>query len=476
MEIIKTSEVRAGILGLAIIFFLGFFSGCVLLDDPTYYLDITVINEEGGSVHKDPEEDEYLEGTKVTLTAVPADGWEFEEWKGDEEGTDEVLEVEMDEDKEITAVFVREEYSLKIEKEGEGEVEKEVLSTPAGGHAYETVIELTAVPADGWEFEEWKGDEEGTDEVIEIKMDEDKEITAVFVREEYSLKIEKEGEGEVEKEVLSTPAGGHAYETVIELTAVPADGWEFEEWKGDEEGTDEVIEIKMDENKEINAVFVEKKYSSTIRVHGVEKEDHLKAFSLKGDNFDYNFSKDDFSQEDGTLLYITEEILQGEENIELEVDNDVLTDFYYTFNDGMEKDEGTVSYFAPEINFYIDNQLKEIESFSGIHMEGLDIIFIEEGKVKIKNYHSLGVLDLEEGILTEGKHTDRNSNSINIDLDKGFISRDGDSLIIDFGEESLQDNRIENRGEAIKLTLLDEEGNVVSLIKVEVDIEVDENY
>ena len=79
--------------------------------------------------------------------------------------------------------------SKEIEVEAEIRYNLEVLATPngsgavtpsAGTYSAESVIELTAVPADGWEFVEWTGDYVGTDNPITITFDDSKSITANF--------------------------------------------------------------------------------------------------------------------------------------------------------------------------------------------------------------------------------------------------------------------------------------------------------
>ena len=73
---------------------------------------------------------------------------------------------------------------LEINVEGEGSTEP-----VEGTHTFKkgTVVTLKAIPTDGWKFDEWKGDATGTDNTIEIKMDEDMEITAVFEKEDNEI-------------------------------------------------------------------------------------------------------------------------------------------------------------------------------------------------------------------------------------------------------------------------------------------------
>ncbi|NGP90307.1 InlB B-repeat-containing protein, partial [Fodinibius halophilus] len=71
-----------------------------------------------GLVTKNPDQSEYEPGTTVTLTADPADGWEFVEWTGDLYGTQPTTEFTMDADKSITAVFEEKSYDLTVNTDG----------------------------------------------------------------------------------------------------------------------------------------------------------------------------------------------------------------------------------------------------------------------------------------------------------------------------------------------------------------------
>ncbi len=222
------------------------------------YHDLTINIEGGGSTEPEGGVHTYVYDTGVTITATPATGWWFSHWSGDvpedEEESDEITIV-MDGDKNITAHFMREEYTLEIAIEGEG-----VTDPSVGTHVYEygDEVVVTATPETGWYFSHWSGDvpedEEESDEIT-IFMDGDKTITAHFLREEYTLEITVEGEG-----VTDPPMGTHVYEYEDEVvvTATPATGWRFSHWSGDvlegEEESDEIT-IVMDSDKNITAHF-----------------------------------------------------------------------------------------------------------------------------------------------------------------------------------------------------------------------------
>jgi len=220
-----------------------------------YELTVDIVGE--GTVDIAPEQDQYMEGTDVTLTAFADEGWHFVEWTGDATGTDEEITITIDSDMTVTANFEEiPTYTLTVNIEGEGSV-----SRSPDQEVYEegTEVTLTASAADGWEFEEWTGDATGTNEQITITMDSDMTVTANFEEEEvvvetYTLTVNIEGEGSVSR---SPDLAEYEEGTTVTLTASADDGWEFEEWTGDATGTDEEITVTMNSDMTVTANFEE---------------------------------------------------------------------------------------------------------------------------------------------------------------------------------------------------------------------------
>ena len=105
---------------------------------------------------------------------------------------------------------------------------------------------------------EWKGDVTGTENPTQITIDKAKSVTAVFVKKQYPLTIEIEGEGTVSEKVIKAGAAtDYNSGTIVELTAKPSDGWELKEWTGDIASTENPVQITVDEAKNISAVFSE---------------------------------------------------------------------------------------------------------------------------------------------------------------------------------------------------------------------------
>ena len=143
-------------------------------------------------------------------------------------------------------------YTVKVTTEGEG------TATASRSKGLEGMgVILTAVPAEGWQFVEWVVVAGGV--IIENNMfnigTANVEVKAVFEKIPHTVTITTEGQGTAS----ALPASG-TEGTLVTLTAVPDEGWEFAEWKVVSGGvtiTDNAFTIGT-ENVEISAVFREK--------------------------------------------------------------------------------------------------------------------------------------------------------------------------------------------------------------------------
>ncbi|GAA3325056.1 hypothetical protein GCM10020331_055360 [Ectobacillus funiculus] len=57
---------------------------------------LTKISNGQGTIQSNPNDKEFTDGDVITLTATPAQGWEFSHWAGDASGTDPKVIVKMD--------------------------------------------------------------------------------------------------------------------------------------------------------------------------------------------------------------------------------------------------------------------------------------------------------------------------------------------------------------------------------------------
>ena len=204
---------------------------------------------------------DYTKGSIVKLTAEPSQEWVFSRWTGDYNGTENPIEINMTEEKTLTAIFEKVTYSLSIETQGEGSVSEALISAgKLTDYNSGSVVKLTALPSSGWIFSNWSGDYEGIENPVEIDITEEKNILAVFIEGDqeiqYNLSVSTQGEGSVSEELIeSSKITDYALGSLVRLTAYPSEGWTFSKWIGDYEGFESPVEISISESKNITAVF-----------------------------------------------------------------------------------------------------------------------------------------------------------------------------------------------------------------------------
>ena len=201
----------------------------------------------------------YDKGSTATIEGVPAEGYLFDHWEGDATGTDNPLELLMDDNKTVTAVFALIPPPVYSLTKTASPVEGGTVTDDGEGNFVEgSMATVTANPAEGYLFDHWEGDAAGTENPIEIFMDGNKEITAVFTEippNEYALNtaVSPAGAGSV----ATNGSGTYEEGTTAIAEAVPAAGYIFDHWEGSSDSTNATINLTMDANKSLTAVFAE---------------------------------------------------------------------------------------------------------------------------------------------------------------------------------------------------------------------------
>ncbi len=240
----------------------------IILSGCTYkwFFSLTVDINGEGTVLIDGSDESYIENiskhSSVNLTADASEGWEFNNWSGDIMSTENPLNIEIVEDTEITANFLKKEYSIDINIFGEGEV-KEVPEKDL--YEYGERVALIAQPKEKWEFLKWTGDLNSNDSIEEITVDSDKNVNAEFVQNKFELDIVSEGRGSI---IIEPEKEYYDLNEEVKLTARASDGWNFSNWTGDATGNDNHLTIEMNSDKSMTAIFSEEKYYLTLYSNG----------------------------------------------------------------------------------------------------------------------------------------------------------------------------------------------------------------
>jgi len=209
------------------------------------------VNVDGcGSVSVDPDLSYYSFGTLVNLIANPDLGWSFSHWIGDIVSNNNIENIVMDSSKSVTAYFTQNQYELNIYVVGNGTVEKEPYQEL---YVYGDVVNLTCFSEVGWVFDHWEQDITGNENPVSVVIDDNKYVTAVFVRSLYTLTVNVDGDGFVEV----NPSGPYYYGDEVSLIAVANNGSLFDHWSGDIESNNSCETIFIDGDKTVTAHFIE---------------------------------------------------------------------------------------------------------------------------------------------------------------------------------------------------------------------------
>jgi len=141
----------------------------------TYTLRMSIFPSGAGVVS--PSGGEYEPGTQLTLTATPASGYTFDHWSDDISGSSATTTITLDSNKHVNAVFGLIMHTLQVSINGDG-----TTSPVVGSHSYPdgAVVDLLAIPNEGWEFLTWSGDIQSYSPTITIRMGSSKSVTARF--------------------------------------------------------------------------------------------------------------------------------------------------------------------------------------------------------------------------------------------------------------------------------------------------------
>ena len=141
---------------------------------------------------------DYDSGTRVSLEAIPAQGYYFTGWSGALTGDANPAELTIDSPKSVTATFEKLSYELRVQTIGEGSVSEQIIDTgKSTDYLYDTTVRLTATSEEGSDFIEWE--DEGaltTDNPYDVTITEPRFIKAIF---EYDLFNEVVGKWKIKK-------------------------------------------------------------------------------------------------------------------------------------------------------------------------------------------------------------------------------------------------------------------------------------
>lgn len=253
-------------------------------------------------------------GTKLTVTATPADGWELVALTANDVDILSSKTFEVAENTMVRATFTQKApttYAVTLTKEGEGEVAltgaDDLNRVPAG-----TKLTVTAKPADGWELTVLTAN--GAD-ILSSKtfvVYNPTEIKAVFTKKApktYPVTLVKEGEGTVAisgADNLDAVKAG----SKLTVTATPADGWEVKSITANGKDITADKSFMITSNTIVKVVFARILHCNVVITYNIEGGGTI---SLRGDFAPrpVNFSPYSASFRQGSKLILSVQPMPG---------------------------------------------------------------------------------------------------------------------------------------------------------------------
>lgn len=136
----------------------------------------------GSIVYPDLNQIKYGEPLKLSATAN--NGYEFANWSVNDENISDQAEIELTalNDMKVVANFKKKLYPVQISSECEGGT---IEGYYTGNYEYESILNLKALPYEDFIFEKWQvnGTDAGNSPTLEIKVEKELNITALFTRQ-----------------------------------------------------------------------------------------------------------------------------------------------------------------------------------------------------------------------------------------------------------------------------------------------------
>ena len=218
--------------------------------EPDEFMLATSANPtEGGSI--EPADGSFVSGSTVSVQVQPSEGWLFDGWSGDTTASSNPLELIMDKNYELTASFSKQIVNLST---GVDPSEGGAVSPESGSYEYGSSVEVSATPAEGWQFVSWAGDTTISVNPVTVSVDKDYTLTAVFEKKSYQLTT---AASPADGGSVSPTSDSYSYGTAVDVEATAASGWAFTGWSGDTTTTDNPISIVVDKDYNVTANFRE---------------------------------------------------------------------------------------------------------------------------------------------------------------------------------------------------------------------------
>ena len=248
-----------------------------------YVIKVTANNDDWGSVEGTGV---YPEGTIIEISATPTDSTHFVGW--DDGNTDNPRTITVTSDMVFEAIFEpNPAYTITVRS-----ISNSMGSVYGGGtFPANTVIEIGAIPAEGYYFTGWQDNDMNNPRTITVTAD--AEYVAYFSRTPtptYTVTVYYD-----ENQGFILGAGTYSVGSTATVAAIPADGYAFVKWS--DGTTDNPKEVLVDHDIVLAAFFTgtgvdesgfenislyPNPANDMIRIEGLEGQHTIKVYNIYG--------------------------------------------------------------------------------------------------------------------------------------------------------------------------------------------------
>ncbi|MFL2914504.1 MAG: hypothetical protein ACJZ64_07705, partial [Opitutales bacterium] len=209
-----------------------------------------------------------------TISAVPAPGYRFVHWLGDQAGLTALSKSALEanntlsliESISLSANFEIINYTVQVDPSAGGSV--------SGGGSF-TILDnpsISAVPLTGWNFTGWVGDTQALPSTLANPaavnlsgFPQNLNYIASFERQTFTVEVNIQGNGKVNDSNTSF-SSTHPFQHSLNLIPTPNEGWGFVNWLGvpDSQKNDNPLILSVTENLNPTAVFTKNSYVVSI--------------------------------------------------------------------------------------------------------------------------------------------------------------------------------------------------------------------
>ena len=209
-----------------------------------------------------------LYGTKLTIVATPADGYELTALTANGKNILDTKQFTVKEATEVKATFTKKTFAVTLTKEGE------VTLTATGADdlnavPYGTELTIVATPADGYELTALTANGEDILDSKHVTVTEATTVKATFSKKSSSLKVTltKEGEGTLTA-TGADDLNAVPYGTELTIVVTPADGYELTALTANGEDISATKKVVVTESLTVKATFAKKSFAVTLTKEG----------------------------------------------------------------------------------------------------------------------------------------------------------------------------------------------------------------